>query len=103
MQWAPLENPHDPGYVPILLNDHERAKGLAGRVNSVRIAGKALIFLDVVQDGHQLQGVCALDKIGAFTGISSEDFRHFYHLVRRGDIICESYETLQAYLILTYS
>jgi lysyl-tRNA synthetase class 2 len=60
-----------------------------GRVTSVRIAGKALVFIDIVQDSHTLQVVCRANSLRAFSGVDQREFSQFYHRVRRGDIICE--------------
>ena len=60
-----------------------------GRISSFRIASKKLLFLDIVQDGHKVQGVCDLSRLNAFSGVFAQKFRDFYHLIRRGDIIGE--------------
>jgi hypothetical protein len=57
-----------------------------GRVLSVRLSGKKLVFLDIVQDGQVLQAICSL---GNFTSPDIAPFRTFSHLVRRGDIVCK--------------
>jgi lysyl-tRNA synthetase class 2 len=61
-----------------------------GRVRSFRIAGKALVFLDIAQDGASVQIVLNRSKLEGFAGVNRKDFVEFYHLVRRGDFICES-------------
>lgn len=61
---------------------------IRGRLHSVRISGSKLVFLDVVQDGHRVQAVCNFSKLEA-KGVTLETFRKFYHIFRRGDIICE--------------
>ena len=58
---------------------------LPGRVHSFRIAGPKLLFLDLVQEGHRVQGLCNLSKLSVI-GVNSEEFRAFYHRLRRGDI-----------------
>lgn len=58
---------------------------LPGRVHSFRIAGSKLVFLDLVQEGHRVQGLCNLSQLST-TGLSSEEFRAFCHRLRRGDI-----------------
>ena len=68
------------------------SNGLIGRLKNLRIAGKSLVFLDIEQDGHTLQAVCKAGGLDAFTGINQLEFQRFYHLVRRGDIICESWK-----------
>lgn len=60
-----------------------------GRVSSTRIAGKALVFLDVYQEGCFLQGVCNGQRLGSWNGTTPEEFRQFSRLLRRGDVICE--------------
>jgi lysyl-tRNA synthetase class 2 len=62
---------------------------ILGRVDTFRVAGKALVFVDIIQDGHKLQGVCNFETLGAFGGLPAEKFRQFYHLLRRGDIVCK--------------
>lgn len=59
-----------------------------GRIYASRIAGSKLVFIDLVQDGKKVQGLCNLKRLAAL-GVTPEDFKAFYHLVRRGDIICE--------------
>jgi len=61
---------------------------LRGRVYSSRIAGSRLVFLDVVQDGFKVQGLCNSGRLET-SGTSPEQFRDFWHVVRRGDIICK--------------
>ncbi|KZF22071.1 lysyl-tRNA synthetase [Xylona heveae TC161] len=56
-----------------------------GRVHSSRIAGSKLVFLDIVQDGSRLQALCDLKKMES-TGVTREQFKLFYHILRRGDI-----------------
>jgi lysyl-tRNA synthetase class 2 len=51
------------------------------------------VFLDIIQDGHKVQGVCDFGKLNAFSGVFAKRFRDFYHLIRRGDIICELLNT----------
>lgn len=59
---------------------------MIGRLYSSRIAGSKLVFLDVVQDGNRVQGMLNFGKLEA-AGISKEDFKKFYHVARRGDIV----------------
>jgi hypothetical protein len=68
---------------------------------NIRIAGKALIFMDIIQDGHTLQAVCQAAKLGAFAGIPALEFQRFYHLVRRGDVVCKYATPLLRGLLLT--
>jgi lysyl-tRNA synthetase class 2 len=60
----------------------------SGRVYSSRIAGSRLVFFDLVQDGHRVQVLCNSRKIDSL-GAPSEEFKQFYHILRRGDIFCE--------------
>ena len=57
----------------------------SGRIKSFRIAGSRLVFLDLVQDGHRVQGICNLRKLSE-CGVSPEEFKRFYHLLKRGDV-----------------
>lgn len=76
-------------YVIMCLEEGTLTYGFIGRVTSLRVAGKALCFLDIVQDGHSMQVVCKAAPLNTFAGINPQDFQIFYHLVRRGDIICK--------------
>jgi hypothetical protein len=70
------------------INPRERKTNCStGRVLSVRISGKKLVFMDIIQDGQILQAICNLGKVGLSE--NPEPFRAFSHLVRRGDIICK--------------
>lgn len=44
------------------------------------------MFLDVVQDGSRVQGMLNFGMLEA-EGVTSEKFKEFYHLARRGDIV----------------
>lgn len=64
------------------------------------------MFLDIVQDGHTTQGVCNFIHITSACGLtesSPEIFRQFYHILRRGDIICEHSVMIKSYISLTTS
>ncbi|KAL9607945.1 MAG: hypothetical protein Q9167_007196, partial [Letrouitia subvulpina] len=56
-----------------------------GRVNSLRLSGSKLLFIDLVQEGHRVQGLCNLAKL-SYAGISTTQFTDFAHSIRRGDI-----------------
>ncbi|KAI9820102.1 MAG: hypothetical protein M1832_003809 [Thelocarpon impressellum] len=58
---------------------------LRGRVLSSRVASSKLVFLDLVQDGRQVQALCNLGRLGE-AGVAPADFQRFYHIARRGDI-----------------
>ncbi|KIM97959.1 hypothetical protein OIDMADRAFT_105416 [Oidiodendron maius Zn] len=61
------------------------ACNFCGRVLSVRISGKKLVFLDLVQDDRVLQVICSFGSVAASGDLAP--FRTFSHLVRRGDIV----------------
>ncbi|KKZ65909.1 lysyl-tRNA synthetase [[Emmonsia] crescens] len=56
-----------------------------GRIQSARIAGSKLIFLDLVQNGRKVQVLCNQRHLDAM-GVTPEKFKQFYHLLRRGDV-----------------
>ncbi|PGH32386.1 lysine-tRNA ligase [[Emmonsia] crescens] len=56
-----------------------------GRIQSARIAGSKLIFLDLVQNGRKVQVLCNQRRLDAM-GVTPEKFKQFYHLLRRGDV-----------------
>ncbi|KAL2383030.1 hypothetical protein RJZ90_002915 [Blastomyces dermatitidis] len=56
-----------------------------GRIQSTRIAGSKLIFLDLVQNGRKVQILCNQRHLDG-TGVTPEKFKQFYHLLRRGDV-----------------
>jgi lysyl-tRNA synthetase class 2 len=58
-----------------------------GRLYSSRIAGTKLAFLDVVQDGNRVQGLVNLRRLQTEDDVQAEQFKEFYHLARRGDIV----------------
>ena len=81
-------------YMPILGQGEIREEiyvKVRGRVRSFRVAGKSLVFLDIAQDGNSMQIVLNRARLEGFGGINRKEFIDFYHLVRRGDIICELY------------
>lgn len=45
-----------------------------------------MVFLDVVQDGNRVQGMLNFGKLEA-AGVSKDEFKKFYHVARRGDIV----------------
>ncbi|PLN78333.1 putative lysyl-tRNA synthetase [Aspergillus taichungensis] len=53
-----------------------------GRIRTYRLAGSKLIFFDLVQDGHKVQIMCNLRRL---EGLSPEEFKKLYRLLRRGD------------------
>ncbi|TVY13853.1 Lysine--tRNA ligase, partial [Lachnellula arida] len=60
---------------------------IRGRLMSFRMAGSKLIFLDIYQDGHMVQGICNQNDLDAFNGITMKGFRNFWHNLQRGDFI----------------
>ncbi len=71
---------------------------IRGRLRSFRVAGKGLAFLDVAHDRVQIQAVCNLSKLDAFSGVGKQRFKDFYHLIRRGDIICKICVRVSSYM-----
>ncbi|KAI9858622.1 MAG: hypothetical protein M1830_006330, partial [Pleopsidium flavum] len=75
-----------------ILKAGERDNGtrvvLHGRVQSFRSAGSKLAFIDLVEDGQRIQGLCNFSVIGN-SECSAEAFRTFQRLLHRGDILCE--------------
>ncbi|OJJ39665.1 hypothetical protein ASPWEDRAFT_37482 [Aspergillus wentii DTO 134E9] len=53
-----------------------------GRIRTYRLAGSKLIFFDIVQDGHKVQVMCNQRRLD---GVSPQDFKKLYRLLRRGD------------------
>ena len=74
----------------------------SGRIYSARIAGSKLVFLDFVQDGQRIQGVCNLGRLREH-GVSEDDFKKFYHLSQKGDIFCILDRTSSDFRPLTLS
>ncbi|RQM05891.1 hypothetical protein DH86_00002214, partial [Scytalidium sp. 3C] len=56
-------------------------------IHSVRLSGSKLAFLDIVQDAERVQAVFDLKRLQMFSNVSPQQFRHFYRVFRRGDII----------------
>jgi lysyl-tRNA synthetase class 2 len=73
-------------YIQAEDSEKEQKVTLRGRVYSSRIAGSKLIFLDIVQDGTRVQALCNFGPLEA-EGLTKQQFKAFYHLVRRGDIV----------------
>lgn len=57
-----------------------------GRIQSFRIAGSKLVFIDIVQNARLLQAVCELSKLSA-KDVTLEEFNGFCKALNRGDII----------------
>ncbi|RDL33139.1 Class II aaRS and biotin synthetase [Venustampulla echinocandica] len=58
-----------------------------GRITSVRVFGSSLVFVDIVEDGHRVQGVCNFSEIGIFNSLDKKQFELFVKTARRGDYI----------------
>ena len=56
-----------------------------GRVTSLRSSGAKLLFIDVIQGGQKVQGLCDLARLSQ-AGINESEFRRFTHQIKRGDI-----------------
>ncbi|KAI4216671.1 MAG: hypothetical protein LQ351_001160 [Letrouitia transgressa] len=56
-----------------------------GRVNSLRLSGSKLLFIDLIQEGNRLQGLCNLARLSS-AGIGASQFTDFAHGIGRGDI-----------------
>ena len=63
---------------------------LLGRVGSVRVAGPRLFFVDLLQDGYRVQGLCNLSRLSG-AAVTLEMFKDFYHKLRRGDILSKEW------------
>jgi lysyl-tRNA synthetase class II len=57
----------------------------AGRIQSVRLSGSKLAFLDIEQSQQKLQVLLNVKHLG----VEVERFRESRQLLRRGDVICE--------------
>lgn len=65
---------------------HSDLVQVEGRVKSIRRAGRAMYFIDIVQDETKLQ-LCASNKL--LRGMSSEEFSRIHAFIRKGDhIVC---------------
>ncbi|RFU33294.1 hypothetical protein B7463_g3092, partial [Scytalidium lignicola] len=79
---------------------------LRGRIHSVRLSGSKLVFLDLVQDGERVQAVFDLKRLQMFSNVTPQQFRRFYRIFRRGDIISvlgAPYRTPRGELSITVS
>ncbi|KAI9817113.1 MAG: hypothetical protein M1827_001225 [Pycnora praestabilis] len=74
-------------YAPLKADENKEDEivTIRGRVHKSRIAGSKLVFFDLVQDGQRVQGICNLGRLKQ-TGVTAEQFKQFYHVLRRGDI-----------------
>lgn len=75
VDFTQYENKRDPNLVQV-----------EGRVRAIRRSGRAMYFLDIVQDEVKLQ-VCASNKL--LEGMSSAEFSRIHAFIRKGDhIVC---------------
>lgn len=58
---------------------------LSGRIQAFRIAGSKLVFIDIAQEGHSVQGVCDFGRIQK-NNPDPEGFNKFVRSMRKGDV-----------------
>ena len=85
---------NEPGNDTVVVHGRPFSRGVvrlltfSGRVSSFRIAGSKLFFIDLVQDGCRVQGVCNFRRLSdSESQLSLEDFKRCYHQLQRGDIL----------------
>lgn len=59
---------------------------VCGRIWGFRVQGNKLAFVDLRQDGVKLQILCNFQELEQM-GVLAEDFKHWLHRLKRGDII----------------
>lgn len=65
---------------------------IEGKVKAIRRAGKAMFFIDIVQDEIKVQ-ICASNKL--LKNISSENFAQIHSFIRKGDhVTCIGYPSV---------
>jgi len=99
LEWPRIESNRDAIRVEDFLEKYRALKRgelreqewtlVRGRLRSFRIAGSSLVFLDLAQDGRSVQVVLNRARLESFGGVHRSRFKEFYHLIRRGDIMCE--------------
>ncbi len=67
---------------------------LSGRIRSFRNAGTKLIFINLFQEGHSVQGVCNFGIIKP-PGDHLENLRDFVHSLHRGDVYSKILQLLR--------
>ncbi|RLN99285.1 hypothetical protein DYB28_004411, partial [Aphanomyces astaci] len=74
--------------LPAKARETDDPVSLAGRITSIRSASKKLVFLDISNDGHDVQ-VLAEKKYFQGDDVANNDaeFEHVHESLRRGDII----------------
>ena len=60
-----------------------------GRVNSKRLHGKYLMFLDIINEFERVQAMINWRTVKDASSITKPQFRLFTQLIERGDHICE--------------
>lgn len=73
------------GLTQALLIDMYLEYSYVGRIRTARLAGSKLIFFDLVQNDHKIQGMWNL-RMSA--DVTPEKFKVIYRLLRRGDALC---------------
>jgi len=68
---------------------------------SFRSAGGKLVFLDIVQDGHLVQGIANQGHLDAFGNVSKTQFKAFAQRLQRGDFICLFHHAWSLSVMLT--
>lgn len=58
---------------------------LPGRIQAFRLAGPKLVFVNLAQEGHSVQGVCDFSRIKN-EDPDPEDFKKFILSMRKGDV-----------------
>jgi lysyl-tRNA synthetase class 2 len=74
-----------------------------GRLRAFRVAGKGLVFMDIAQDGKSVQIVCNRTKLELLGGMPKRRFEEFYHVIRRGDIICKTLCICSQLMLIVFS
>ncbi|OQR94055.1 lysyl-tRNA synthetase [Thraustotheca clavata] len=60
---------------------------LAGRITSIRAASKKLVFLDICNDGHNVQVLAEKKHYANAQDEADKSFEHVHECLRRGDVI----------------
>lgn len=70
-----------------------------GRVTGFRVASNALVFVDISQEGVRMQVV--LNRSSMAGRVDDGEFKKFYHVLRRGDVIGTAQVSLPSTMIWT--
>ncbi len=68
---------------------------LPGRVNTFRVAGSKLLFLDLSQQGRRVQGVCNFGKMESHVDL--QNLKELTRSLQRGDIYSEAQQRQAQY------